>query len=455
MTPDNRISPLSCEIEVTTKLKNVISTTSLEEINTVDTICPKNHVQEDEQNESSEENRGREGSIQNAPDSCTKGIQPIIELHPNNSATTTDNSCIAKVSVVDDDYQADFSECVDEIICANLERDPTTELELKLQNERKVDSLRISAFIPSELNLMDSTPVDVLYSEQDSHTDENNYNARQLYKEGSEMEKSKLIEDDREIVGTEDGSKIVDTKPKGEEMNEEEETEKLLSEEENKIIDSEESGQKMSVSVKRKSMHSFIPRKQLVQLYTTAENEAAQSIESNDVSAVKPSLSLSKSLREISINELNVTARRGSSSSFIPIPNQQNRTSVPMIDVHTNENIVSHNSCSPSSSSDSLLKTPPHTLPMSQSASSSSRKNASNTVYEKKKVSSVIKQSASGNGSSNGKSSGICITQTSKIPVFTTLASHHLQNDMQKSSLSTPNVNITSRLPVKRNPAAV
>lgn len=147
----------------------------------------------------------------------------------------------------------------------------------------------------------------------------------------------------------------------------------------------EEEEEKKSIIVKRRSTHSLIPRKQ--NLHPTEQPVVIQ----------KP---LSPSQSTFNIN------RRGSSGSFIPIP-QQNRLSFTMTE---------SKHWSPSSSSDSLS--------LRSSASSSD----SITTTEKNKSHTTRLPNPS-----------------SKIPVFATKPS-----ELQK--VVVPSINNMSRLPVKRTP---
>lgn len=159
---------------------------------------------------------------------------------------------------------------------------------------------------------------------------------------------------------------------------------------------------KQDVIGKRRSAHSFIPRKQNL-LHATEEIPPM----------IKKLPTPSASTASPQANNFNVNRRGSSGSSSIPVP-QQNRLSLTMIEKHW----------SPSSSSDSLSIKSPNSIHSNTSLDSATSK--------------VIKPIAHNRLSSTNSN------QTSKIPIFATK-----QPDIPKAVSSITNI---SRLPVKMSP---
>lgn len=181
---------------------------------------------------------------------------------------------------------------------------------------------------------------------------------------------------------------------------------------------------KAGVIVKGKSAHSLIPRKQY----------ASSVIEENPVAISSKPLT-SNVTTSSNHNEFN-TSRRGSSSSFIPTFQQQNRLSLIIT-----ENSTNYKNWSPSSSCDSLPKSL-NSIPSSASTSSSGSSGTNNTTTKEKKSSMKSHKLSTTN-----------TTQHSKIPVVT-VALFHTSSDIPKGLPAVSNINNFSRLP-KRNSANI
>lgn len=420
-------------MDVTTKLGDDIDENCSKKVQTVD-ISYSEHLQDVMKSEIYEENHLKEEDNQPAPDTLTMETQPIIKLQQNNSATTTtDNSCNTPMGVIEG-CEAEFS-------CEESKQTVETVLVPKMQNERDPDSWNILKPNINELISEKSTPQNIFYSEQNTAIEDKD----------SAIKASK----DENILEDTEGQKI-EKRPKAEKVDVKAEIEESCLEKETEGMKMEESRRKESVSVKRKSVQSFIPRKQIVKTQIFADSEASHNIEGNSPLPINTSPSTSTSSPEIQNDEHNAAARRGSSSSFLPITSLPKLIPILMADAHDSDNTISHSSCSPSSSSDSLLKTPPRSLLISESTSTSGRNNAENTIHEKKKAtSSIQQQSKSSTSNDKGKPRAVCISHSSKIPVFATLQLQNQQNDRQKASASASSRSVISRLPVKRNPTVV
>lgn len=170
---------------------------------------------------------------------------------------------------------------------------------------------------------------------------------------------------------------------------------------------------KSDVIVKRRSGHSLIPRKQ----HTSVMDENSISITSKPVNHVTTP----------NHNEYNAS-RRGSSGSFIPTFQQQNRLSL----------IISENNASYKSWSPSSFDSPPKSPNSPLSSTSTSSSGSSGTTTKEKRSSIKINRLNAAN-----------ILQHSKIPVVNA-ASLHTMNYTPKFSAANPNN--SSKLP-KRNSA--
>ncbi|KAI7893891.1 uncharacterized protein EV154DRAFT_500361 [Mucor mucedo] len=170
---------------------------------------------------------------------------------------------------------------------------------------------------------------------------------------------------------------------------------------------------KSDVIVKRRSGHSLIPRKQ----YTSVTEENSVAIMSKPVNLVTTP----------NHNEYN-TSRRGSSGSFIPTFQQQNRLSL----------IISENNANYKNWGPSSFDSPPKSPNSPLSSTSTSSSGSSGATTKEKRSSMKISRSNAAN-----------ILQHSKIPVVTVAA---LQTMNYTPKFSAANPDNSSKLP-KRNSA--